>query len=830
MTVARGVCLIKVLVVDDHDLVRTGITRMLADIDGLQVVGQADSGEESLKKARELKPDVVLMDVKMPGIGGLEATRKLMRSHPDMKVVAVTVCEEDPFPTRLRQAGAAGYMTKGGGLAEMVQAIRLVFAGQRYISPQIAQQLALKSFQPQVNNSPFDLLSEREIQIALMIVGCQKVQTISDKLCLSPKTVNTTVTVSTKSFRSAAMLSLHCWQYVTAWSMPAPEMTQPFDPSAFLATCSGRPGVYRMFDSEARLLYVGKAKNLKKRLASYFRKTGHAPKTGALVARIAQIETTITANETEALLLEQTLIKEWRPPYNILLRDDKSYPYVHLSDGNFPRLSIHRGAKKAKGRYFGPYPSAGAIRESLSLMQKTFLVRQCEDSFYKNRTRPCLQYQIKRCKGPCVGLVEPEVYAEDVRHSVMFLEGRSNALTDELNASMEKAAMALDFERAAELRDQISLLRRVQDQQSMDGGTGDVDVVAAFVNPGGACVHMISVRGGRVLGSKNFFPQVGIEEEVGEVMSAFLAQYFLGGVERELPNEVIVNVVHDDFPTLIDAIEALRGREMTISHRVRGTRARWQQLAVTNAEQALSARLANRQHVTARFEALAEVLKLDEPPLRLECYDISHSSGEATVASCVVFGPEGPIKSDYRRYNIEGVTAGDDYAAIHQALTRRFSKIKDGEGKLPDILLVDGGKGQLSMARDVLNELAVPDLILLGVAKGATRKAGFETLYLNDAAHEFTLPGDSPALHLIQQIRDEAHRFAITGHRARRGKTRRTSTLEGVAGVGPTRRRDLLKHFGGLQELSRASIEEIAKAPGISKKLAESIYANLHSE
>ncbi|KQQ55855.1 excinuclease ABC subunit C [Pseudomonas sp. Leaf127] len=607
-------------------------------------------------------------------------------------------------------------------------------------------------------------------------------------------------------------------------------MTQLFDHSAFLSTCSGRPGVYRMFDAQAQLLYVGKAKNLKNRLSSYFRKTGQAPKTGALVARIAQIETTITANETEALLLEQTLIKEHRPPYNILLRDDKSYPYVYLSDGAFARLSIHRGAKKGKGRYFGPYPSAGAIRESLGLLQKTFQVRQCEDSYYRNRTRPCLQYQIKRCKAPCVGLVEPEVYAEDVRHSVMFLEGRSNALTDELNTAMEQAAMALDFERAAELRDQVSLLRRVQDQQSMEGGTGDVDVVAAFVNPGGACVHLISVRGGRVLGSKNFFPQVGIEEEVGEVMSAFLAQYFLGGVDRELPAEIIVNVVHEDFPTLIDAIQEARGRELSISHRVRGTRARWQQLAVTNAEQALSARLANRLHVASRFEALAQALNLDLPPQRLECYDISHSSGEATVASCVVFGPEGPIKSDYRRYNIEGVTAGDDYAAMHQALTRRFSKIKSGESKLPDILLVDGGKGQLSMAREVLDELEVPDLILLGVAKGVTRKAGFETLYLNDAAHEFTLPGDSPALHLIQQIRDEAHRFAITGHRARRGKTRRTSTLEGVAGVGPTRRRDLLKHFGGLQELSRASIEEIAKAPGISKKLAESIYANLHSE
>ncbi|MGA4446072.1 excinuclease ABC subunit UvrC [Ectopseudomonas chengduensis] len=607
-------------------------------------------------------------------------------------------------------------------------------------------------------------------------------------------------------------------------------MSAPFDPSAFLATCSGRPGVYRMFDSEARLLYVGKAKNLKKRLSSYFRKTGQAPKTAALVARIAQIETTITANETEALLLEQTLIKEWRPPYNILLRDDKSYPYVFLSDGDFPRLGIHRGAKKAKGRYFGPYPSALAIRESLSLLQKTFLVRQCEDSYYKNRTRPCLQYQIKRCKGPCVGLVSPEEYAEDVRHSVMFLDGRSNALSEELSASMEKASMALEFERAAELRDQISMLRRVQDQQSMEGGTGDVDVVAVMLTPGGACVHLISVRGGRVLGSKNFFPQVAIEEEGGDVLMAFLAQYYLGNAERDLPSELIVNVQHEDFATLIEAIESLRGRSLSISLRVRGTRARWQQLAVTNAEQALAARLVNRQHLAERFEALAAVLEMDEPPQRMECFDISHSSGEATVASCVVFGPEGPLKSDYRRFNIEGVTAGDDYAAMHQALTRRFSKIKDGEGKLPDVLLVDGGKGQLAMAREVLQELAVPDLILLGVAKGTTRKPGLEVLYLNDAEHEFTLPGNSPALHLIQQIRDESHRFAITGHRARRGKTRRTSTLEEVAGIGPKRRRELLNHFGGLQELSRASAEEIAKAPGISKKLAELIYDALHSE
>ncbi len=604
-----------------------------------------------------------------------------------------------------------------------------------------------------------------------------------------------------------------------------------FDPSAFLATASNKPGVYRMFDAKGELLYVGKAKSLKKRLASYFRKTGLSPKTAALVARIQQIDTTITANETEALLLEQSLIKASRPPYNILLRDDKSYPYVFLSsqDG-FPRLGLHRGTKKLKGRYFGPYPSAGAIRESLSLLQKTFKVRQCEDSYYRNRSRPCLQHQINRCKAPCVGLVDEKEYAEDVRHSVMFLEGRSNALTDELNRAMEQAAQDLDFERAAELRDQVSMLRRVQDQQSMDTEQGNVDVVAAAVSPGGACVHVIMVRQGRVLGSKNHFPRVPIEQSPGEVLAAFLPQYYLGGAERELPGEIIVNDVHEDLPVIAEALAQARGHNVAISHRVRGTRSRWQTMAVNNADLALTGMLANRQNVQVRFETLQEVLQLDEMPTRLECYDISHSSGEATVASCVVFGPQGPIKSDYRRFNIEGVTAGDDYAAMRQALMRRFSRIQEGEGKMPDILLVDGGKGQMSMALEVLQELAIHDLTLLGVAKGVTRKAGMETLYLNDPQVELVLPGHSPALHLIQHIRDEAHRFAITGHRARRGKARNTSPLEGIEGVGPKRRRELLRHFGGLQELRRASAAEMAKVPGISKKLAEQIYASLHSD
>lgn len=606
-------------------------------------------------------------------------------------------------------------------------------------------------------------------------------------------------------------------------------MSEIFDASAFLASCSNHPGVYRMFDEQDLLLYIGKAKNLKKRLSSYFRQTGLAPKTAALVARIIRIETTITANETEALLLEQTLIKEYRPPYNILLRDDKSYPYLFLStEDEFPRFSMHRGSKRQKGRYFGPYPSVGAIRESLNLLQKAFKVRQCENSYFKNRTRPCLQYQIKRCKAPCVNLVSQEEYTEDVRLSTLFLEGRSQELTQELTQEMETAATQLDFEKAAEARDQISLIRRVQDQQSMEGGTGNIDIIAAIINPGGACVSLITVRAGRVLGNKNFFPQVSIEEDTQTVLYAFISQYYLGNPERDFPNELIVNALHDDFPLLIGAIAQKTEHELIISQRVRGIRAKWQQLALTNAEQALTARLANRLHMAARFEALADALKLDEVPERLECFDISHSSGEATVASCVVFGQEGPLKSDYRRFNIEDITAGDDYAAMRQALIRRFSKAKESEGKLPDILLVDGGKGQLSMAQEVMSELNL-HLTLLGVAKGVTRKPGLETLYLNDAEHEFTLPSHSPALHLIQQIRDESHRFAITGHRNRRDKARRTSKLEGIAGVGAKRRRELLKYFGGLQEISRASLDEIAKTPGISRKLAEQIYDALHS-
>ena len=603
----------------------------------------------------------------------------------------------------------------------------------------------------------------------------------------------------------------------------------PFNADDFLRLCTRHPGVYRMYDAKGTLLYVGKAKNLKNRLTSYFKTQQLSPKTAALVGKIAHIETTITPSETEALLLEQTLIKQWRPPYNILLRDDKSYPYVLLSNDEFPSLSVQRGQKKGAGRYFGPYPSTGAIRESLSLLQKAFKVRQCSNSFYNNRSRPCLQYQIKRCKAPCVGLVDADEYAEDVRLSTLFLEGRSDHLAHELGQHMEQASAALEFEQAAQYRDQISLVRRVQDQQSMEGGHGNVDVVAAFSLPGGACVHILTVRDGRVLGGQNHFPKTAIEQDNADILNAFLGQYYLSGRTRDLPDELIVNLSHPDFSLLGDAFQQLHGKSLTISRQVRGTRARWQRLAVVNAEQALQARLASHSQTAQRFEQLADTLGLDNLQ-RIECFDISHTQGEATVASCVVFNPEGALKSAYRRFNIEGITPGDDYAAMHQALMRRFGKHSDGEGQLPDVLLIDGGKGQLHMAQDVLQELAISGITLIGVAKGVTRKAGMETLFLNDSDTTLELDDHAPALHLIQQVRDEAHRFAITGHRARRGKARRTSTLEGIPGVGPKRRRELLNYFGGLQELSRASIDEIAKTPGISTTLAETIYQALHQD
>lgn len=614
-------------------------------------------------------------------------------------------------------------------------------------------------------------------------------------------------------------------------------MSKPVDDQARLApiraqlkTLPNTPGIYRMLAADGSVLYVGKAKVLKSRVSSYFLKQVASPKTRALVDRIHAIEITITASETEALLLEQTLIKSLKPPYNILLRDDKSYPYVYLSDGDaWPRLAFHRGPKQQKGRYFGPFPSSTAVRDSLSLLQKLFMVRQCEDSTFRNRERPCLQYQIRRCRAPCVGYVSAEDYQRDVDNTRRFLEGRNEEVTEDLIARMSMAAETLDFEKAAIYRDQLTALRRVQEQQFVLRDVGSADVFGVAAQPGGVCLQVLYVRDGRVLGTKAWQPALFGETEVVDILSEFLPSFYLQGSEaRDLPREIIVPVELPDAAVLVEAIRSQYGREVEIKSRVRETRAAWLEMAQNNAEAGLAAGLANRSHIARRFADLQAVLGLDEPVQRMECFDISHTMGEATVASCVVFDGQGPKKRDYRRFNIEGITPGDDYAAMQQALTRRYSRLVKGEGALPDILFIDGGKGQLAQAVAVLGELAISRVQLIGIAKGEGRKPGLETLHFPDG-RSLSLNADSPALHLIQQIRDEAHRFAITGHRERRDKARTTSSLESIPGVGPTRRRTLIQHFGGLQEVRRASARDLATVPGISETLAEAIYAALHS-
>lgn len=612
-----------------------------------------------------------------------------------------------------------------------------------------------------------------------------------------------------------------------------PSSLPPFDSKAFLKTLTARPGVYRMFDAAGDILYVGKARNLKKRVASYFTRSDSGAKTQALVAQIQRIEVTVTHTEGEALLLENNLIKALQPRYNILLRDDKGYPYIHLSDDEFPRLSFYRGKRGGRGRYFGPYPSSNAVRESLNLMQKLFPVRQCDNTFYSNRSRACLQYQIKRCSGPCVGLVTRERYLEQVRHAVMFLEGKNSEVIDELARRMEAAAAELDFEAAALYRDQIANLRRVQERQYVSGNAGaDCDVIAVASAAGAACVQVFFIRGGHNLGNKTFYPRNAAGADPAELLSAFLPQYYLTDAqgERPIPPEILLGQPLEEEEALAEVLSEQAGRRVALSSRLRGERARWVEMARSNAQHALAAHLASKANLLGRFEALQEALKLEAMPQRIECFDISHTMGERTVASCVVFDWEGPVKSDYRRYNIEDITPGDDYAAMHQALTRRFRRLQEGEGKAPDILLIDGGLGQVQQAHDVLEELAVAGILVVGVAKGPTRKAGLEQLVLSGGDAPTILPPESPALHLIQQVRDEAHRFAITGHRQRRAKARRTSSLEDIPGLGPKRRQELLRQFGGLQEVARAGIEDLSKVHGISRQLAQRIYDALHPE
>ena len=601
-----------------------------------------------------------------------------------------------------------------------------------------------------------------------------------------------------------------------------------FDSKSFLSSLTHRAGTYQMMDAEASVLYVGKAKNLKKRVASYFRKTGIPTKTAALVKKINDIDITVTETETEALILEQNLIKKHRPPFNILMRDDKSYPYIFLSDKDqWPRLSFHRGAKKRKGSYFGPYPSVNAVRESMSLLQRVFKVRQCEDSFFKNRSRPCLQYQINRCTGPCVDMTSQEDYDLNVDLTRQYLEGKSEKIMKQLERDMEIASTDMKFEQAAEKRDQIKALRQVQSQQVIEKGRGVIDVIAASIEKGQACIHILFIRQGRILGSRSYYPKIPLSETVEDLLSEFLPQIYLNGSGRsDIPKEIITNASFDGSEALSNALQQFVDRAVLIKQSIRGTRAKWMELALRTSSLNLSAKLVSTQTINQRFEALRSTLDLENIPERIECFDVSHSSGEATVASCVVFDSSGPVKNEYRKFNIEGVGANDDYAAMDQALRRRYKRLVNGEGRVPDILLIDGGKGQLGIAREALSELGVVGVMIVGVAKGSTRKAGFETLILADENRVVAEP-DQAALHLIQQIRDEAHRFAITGHKQRRDKKRRISSLEGIPGVGPKRRRDLLKHFGGIVEVRKASVADLMKVTNINKHVAEAIYDEL---
>ena len=606
-------------------------------------------------------------------------------------------------------------------------------------------------------------------------------------------------------------------------------MTADFDRSTFLKTLTHRPGVYRMLDAKHKVIYVGKARDLKKRVSTYFQKSVNEAKTAALVAQVAKVEVTVTNTEAEALLLEHTLIKQHRPRYNVVLRDDKSYPYIYAStDQKFPRLSFYRGARKGKGKYFGPYPSAGAVRQTLAELQKLFMIRNCSDSYFRNRSRPCLQYQIRRCTAPCVGLISEQEYRRDIEAAMQFLEGRNQAVVETFKTRMEEAAASLEFEQAARFRDQIKRLNKVGARQlvSRSGGS-DLDVLGFASNGAIHCVTVLYIRRGAVIGSRDYFPKLPGETDQARIMNGFVGQYYLG---RDAPHEIILETDIDDAELLETELSSRAGHKVAIRTRVRGDRVRWLKLANTNAEQGLNLRAASNATIRKQFEALGEALGLEEPPARLECFDISHTSGEATVASCVVFNEAGPLKSDYRRFNLKPESAGDDYAAMAEALTRRYARVKRGEVPMPDVLFVDGGKGQLSQAMKVLEDLELDWLNVVAVAKGRARRPGAERLFRPGEAVPMTLAPDSPALLLIQQIRDEAHRFAITGHRQRRGKARRTSRLEEIPGLGPKRRKELLRQFGGLQGVEAAGVDDLAKVHGISRKLAETIYNDLHAD
>jgi excinuclease ABC subunit C len=599
-----------------------------------------------------------------------------------------------------------------------------------------------------------------------------------------------------------------------------------FDGKAFVATLPRRPGVYRMHAGDGELIYVGKASSLRDRVGSYFNPSNLSPKVQALVAQIAAIEVTVTNSETEALLLEYNLIKAHKPRYNVVLRDDKSYPYIWLDTSHeYPRLSSYRGSRAQPGRYFGPFPGAGAVNETLHYLQKIFRLRGCRDSYFDNRSRPCLQYQIGRCSAPCVRLIDPEAYARDVESVTKVLEGRDTEVNAQLAARMEEASQRLDFETAARLRDQLQALKQIQATQIVAAeGERDADVFAIVGDPGQYAVSVMLVRGGRSLGTSGYFPR-GALAEPAEALASFLMQYYDG---REPPPEVFVDLELPDAEALGEALSQLAGRGVRLKRAQRGMTAKWVEMVRENATQALRMRLARRDGYEDLASALAEELSLEGPPARMECFDISHTQGEGTVASCVVFGAEGPLKKDYRRFNIAGIAPGDDYAALRQAVQRRYARIRDGEVERPDLLLIDGGPAQLAGVREELLALGFADLPVVGVSKGADRRAGQERLHLPGEAAP-RIPGpESAGLKLVQRIRDEAHRFAIAGHRRRRARRFNESILETVPGLGPAKRRALLRHFGGLQGVIKAGVADLERVEGIGATLARSLYDHLH--
>ena len=604
-----------------------------------------------------------------------------------------------------------------------------------------------------------------------------------------------------------------------------------FDAKSFLKTVPQQPGVYRMLNAGQQVIYVGKAKDLKARLSSYFRSKVDSAKTRSLVSQIAQVEFTLTHSETEALILENNLIKQFLPRYNVLLRDDKSYPYIFISAHKHPRISSHRGPRKAPGQYFGPYPNAGAVWQSLKTLQKIFPIRQCEDGFYRSRTRPCLQYQLKLCSAPCVGKISDDEYMHHVKLASLFLHGKDQQVIEDLVQSMNAASEQMQFEQAAVLRDKIIALRKVQEQQSVSGSHDEMDVIGFVYSHGIAAVHVLFIREQKVLGSKAYFPKVPADTDENEILSAFLLQFYLDGYgTQQMPREIVLAQSIAETEAVAAAISEIAGRKVRITHAQRGEKAQYLSLAEKNARLACENKQSLAQKMTIRYEQLQQVLQLPDAINRMECFDISHTMGQATIASCVVFDGQGPHKTEYRRYNVSGITTGDDYAAMQFALNKRYSKLQD-ESKIPDIVFIDGGQGQLNIAIEQFHDWPHSKKpLLVGVAKGVSRKPGLETLILAHNGRSINLPEDAPALHLIQQIRDEAHRFAITGHRNKRGKALIKSPLERVKGIGEKRRQALLQYLGGLQGVMRASVTELASVPGISKAQAEKIYHACHNK